>query len=207
MHRHPTSTALAAVALVLAAATSTVPHATAARTTSVPVLVIGDSITYYAAPALHERRPRWIVDADRAREVGTLPWRISVDLVRYGVPRHVVIALGTNESAGWRRADYSAALSMLPRSSEVFFVTTYRDPAVFGQWRADIQERYSSWMRAIARDRADVRLINWRRDVLADPSLLVDGVHASHPAGIQRWVDLVEATVAHDCPCKGTPLL
>jgi hypothetical protein len=32
-------------------------------------------------------------------------------------------------------------------------------------------------------------------------------VHASHPAGIQRWVDLVEATVAHDCPCKGTPLL
>ena len=68
-----------------------------------------------------------------------------------------MIAPGTNESPGWSRADYVASVGMVPRSTEVFFVRTYRRPEVFGQERAS-----------------------------------------------QHWVDIVEASVAHDCPCPGT---
>ena len=202
--------AVAAVALGLSAV-ATVAPATPAHARSapkgIPVLLIGDSLTHYAAPTLLERRPKWKVDAIGGRKVETLPRRIRDDLATYGVPRHLVIALGTNESPGWTRADYAAAVDMVPRSTEVFFITTYRDPAVFGQDRADIQETYSSWMRSISKYRDNVSFINWRGHVKRNPALLRDGVHATDPEGIRYWVDLVEASIAHNCPCEGTALL
>lgn len=176
--------ALVVAALLLGALPA--PPAHAAR---VYAIVIGDSITCRAQDELATMRPAWVVDCEGGRKVGTLRYRIRANLREHGTPANIVLALGTNESAGWTRADYAAAVDMLPRTTHVLFVTTYRDPAFFPD-RARIQVTYSWWMRQVDRARANVSVVKWRAAALAGTALLPDGVHPDDPSQL-LWAAMV----------------
>ncbi len=184
----------AVAALVALLATLTLGGAPALAANRVHVLVIGDSITRFGEPYLAAARPRWVVDGVPGRPVSALPRRLRADLATYGVPQHLVIALGQNPRPGWTKGDYRDAARSVPGTTQVYFVTTYRDPAVFGQEAADQQETYSRWMRQIARNRSNVHLMDWRALVLDGTAVLLDGSHPDEPSR-QVWADLVVRTI------------
>ena len=186
------SASLVATIVLLAGVASAAPVQAASRPDAI---IIGDSLTYRGTPDLLARQPSWVVDAMRGRRVGALPRRIKVDVAAHGIPRNLVLALGQNPTAGWTRADYAAATRLVPSRTQVFFVTTYRDPAVFGQPAADQQKTYSRWMRSIAAHRANVHVLDWRRLVLDGSAVLVDGSHPDEPSR-QVWADLIVDGVA-----------
>jgi len=107
----------------------------------------------------------------RGRKVATLPERL-------------VLALGQNESEGWTRNDYRAAVNSVPDSTAVLMVDTYRDPAFFGEERAATQARYSRWMARLAMTQPNVEVVAWRGAVLDGTVVLPDGSHPDE-AGAQ----------------------
>jgi hypothetical protein len=194
-----TALRLAAGMALIAGLTLTPTTADAAQhrtTTWVNTIVIGDSITFQGTPFLLAQKPTWIVDGVNGREVGVLKHRIRVDVAEHGTPHRLIIALGQNISPDWTKADYEAATELVPASTEIYFISTYRDPAVFGQEAADTEERYTSWMRQIAADRPHTHMIPWRARVIDGSVQLVDGSHPTDPEGRQYWADLVVARVA-----------
>ena len=120
---------LAAGMALIAGLTLTPTTADAAqhRTARVNTLVIGDSITVQGSPYLLAQKPTWVVDAVNGREVGVLKHRIRVDLAEHGTPHRLIIALGQNISPDWTKADYQAATELVPASTEIYFISTYRD--------------------------------------------------------------------------------
>lgn len=158
--------------------------------------VFGDSITFEGASALQALRPAWSINGVRGRQA-----RVYHRLARnyravHGrPPRRLVIALGTNEVGATRRL-YRDAVAELPRHATVVLVSTYRDPAVFGEDRAKTMAVITRWMKRVASTRARTCVAPWRAAVMRDPSLLRDGVHAS-AQGVEVWAGLVSATVAH----------
>lgn len=176
--------------------TPTTADAAQGKTTWVNTIVIGDSITVMGTPYLLAQKPTWIVDAVNGREVGVLKHRIRVDLVADGTPRRLIIALGQNISPDWTKADYEAATELVPASTEIYFISTYRDPDIFGQEAADTEATYTGWMRQIAAHRPRTHMIPWRARVLDGSVQLVDGSHPTDPEGRQYWANLVVARVA-----------
>lgn len=159
-------------------------------------IAIGDSITVQGSPYLLEQKPTWIIDAANGRHVGVLKHRIRVDVAANGTPHRLIIALGQNPTRGWTKADYEAATELVPASTTIYFISTYRDPAYFGQKAADTEAKYSRWMRKIAAARPRTHMIPWRARVLDGSVQLVDGSHPTDPEGRQYWADLVVARVA-----------
>ena len=174
--------------------TPTTADAALHRTTRVNTIVVGDSITVQGSPYL--QKPTWIVDAANGRDVAVLKHRIRVDVAEHGTPRRLIIALGQNISPDWTKADYRAATELVPASTEIYFISTYRDPIAFGQEDADTEATYTSWMREIAAERPHTHMIPWRARVIAGKVQLVDGSHPVAPDGQQYWADLVVARVA-----------
>lgn len=164
------------------------------------VYVVGDSIAAGARFELWRRHPDWVVDARPGRPVERLPRLVDRIVGANPSPRVVVLALGTNASAGWDRSDYAAAVDAFPPSTWVHLVTPYRDPRLWGrdrrwdQW-AEHTGVHAAWMREVADSRPHVAVIRWRRMVQHRPLLLHDGTHPNR-RGKRRWADLVAGTVA-----------
>ena len=193
-----TALRLAAGMALIAGLTLTPTTADAAhhKTTWVNTIVIGDSITVQGTPYLLAQKPTWIVDGANGRDVGVLKHRIRVDVAEHGTPHRLIIALGQNITADWTKADYEAATELVPASTEIYFISTYRDPVAFGQEAADTEATYTGWMREIAAERPHTHMIPWRARVIAGKVQLVDGSHPVDPDGRQYWADLVVARVA-----------
>ena len=187
------SAALALVAAVLPAPLEA--HAAADRTKHVNTVVIGDSITAMGKPYLHDLRPTWVIDGKFGRDVTALPHGIKRHLAHDGTPHRLVIALGQNADTDWTKADYRHATQLVPAPTEVYFISTYRDPAVFGQAAADTEATYSMWMRQIASKRPNTYMIRWRRAVIHGDVQLADGSHPTTPDGTTYWANLVLDTV------------
>jgi hypothetical protein len=189
---------LAVVAILLALG-MTSPACAAKRTDvdlEVPVsgvAMFGDSMTVGAKPILDARYPSWSIDAKWGRGVTQLPSRINLWLsLHENPPAIAIIALGTNEEAGWDKADYQAALRMFPYNTRVVFVNTYR-PAIPAPGDGSL---YSAWMRDLAAKRPMTTVADWRGAAIANPSYVSeDQKHQSQPEGATAWANLVISAV------------
>ena len=158
------------------------------------VVLFGDSLSARARGKLRLLHPDWRLSAVRGRNVRRLPDLVAQHLDEHGAPGTLVVALGTNPDADWSRDSYRGVVQLLPAGTKVVFVTTYRDPEVFGVERSDMLRRYSRWMRQIAAERPGTCLVPWRSRVIRRPHLMVDGVHAT-PRGERVWTRLVSQGV------------
>ena len=156
-------------------------------------LLVGDSLSWRGADELAGLRPRWRRDGGPGRRVTQLPSRVRRYLTARGAPETLVVALGTNPQAVWRKRDYVAAVALVPAETRVLFVTPYRDPASSSAWAVARLEAYDRWMREIAADRPRSCLADWRALVASRPGLLVDGTHQS-PGGEATWAELVSSS-------------
>jgi hypothetical protein len=159
------------------------------------VFVVGDSMVYEA------RLPKsWEVSAVPGRDVSTLPYYIRDRTANRSRLRTVVIALGTNASAGWNRESYTAAIARLPRKTRVVFVSTFRDPVIFSRsavpyrQQAWVQSFYSMWMGKIAAKRKYTCVVPWRQYVTKNSTAVHDGVHPS-PYGMRAYVKMLTKAV------------
>jgi hypothetical protein len=198
MNRDPIARALAAIALVGVVAALGAIISLAARTDACAAmpqtLVIGDSLTWRGADKLAALHPDWTIDGVRGRSIWSLQPVLRDHIAAEGMPSTLVIALGTNDGDGtWTRADFYRVLTYVAPSTRVVFVTTYRDPVIYGAAETQRTGRVSSWMRAIAVDRPATSVAYWRGEVIADPSLLIDGVHETDPVGEDVWAGTVSA--------------
>lgn len=204
-----TRAALRAVLLVVAALAicmAATPPSDAARTDGI---MVGDSITFMGKPLLQELRPDWKINGDPGRPVTAAPDVIRHMLAKYGTPKRLIIALGQNNARAWRwtKADYRDLVRMVPETTHVFFVTTWKDANLKGEAKAAVQGKYSSWMRNIAASQPNVDVIEWRnacRDTV-DPTtgnstLLEDGSHPTDPDGRTTWANLISQTVSEKDP-------
>lgn len=165
------------------------PAEAACRPTNGQVIMFGDSMTVGAKSTLQAIRPKWRIDAKWGRGVSQLPVRMDLWLRSHpGRPRLVIIALGTNEEAGWTRAHYVRSMNKFPIGTRFVFVNTYR-PGAAAAGLSDGRV-YSQWMRDIDLARPGVTIANWRKFAMADPRLIRDGTHQSS-AGIKVWVKQV----------------
>lgn len=164
-----------------------------------PVIVLGDSLTYRGEDKLHARRPAWVVDGVRGRNVTTLLPLMRQHLRATPRPRAVVVALGTNGSRRWTMDHYRRAARMVPRGTDVVFVTPYRavlrQPTRPGVAPIDVN-RYGRWMQRVAKAAPARRCVApWAHVARRKPWLLTDGVHQIDPAGESAWARLVVAAV------------
>lgn len=158
-------------------------------------VMVGDSLTFLGEPFLRDRGVRWRIDGVGGRNVGEAPEVIRANLRSYGIPRTLVVALGTNLTRAWGRGDYRDLVRMVPGKSRVFFVTTWRDHERWGWEAANQQAAYTRMMKGVARWQPNVHLIPWRAEVLAHPWLVRDGTHPRNPDGLRRWAWLVDKSV------------
>ncbi|WP_182379121.1 SGNH/GDSL hydrolase family protein [Nocardioides sp. WS12] len=196
------------VALLLAGLLVLMPSApaqagvTCPRTSST-VVVFGDSMTVGATPLLNRVQPAWSIDAFWGRGVLQLPRQIDRWLAGHRLPPKVaVIALGTNEQAGWTRAHYVHAIRKFPISTRIVFVNTYR-PGAAAAGLSDGRE-YSRWMVEIAQSptmKHVVTVANWRRIAINDPAMIRDGTHQSEK-GLRYWTAAVTSTATRASDAK-----
>jgi hypothetical protein len=170
--------------------------------------MIGDSTTYRVARELREAEPDWYLDYHWGRSIAALPAHIRSYLRKDPDPSNFVMALGTNQThhPEWSERRLRRAIGQLPRSTNVFLVMVVRA----GRFQASkdrLLRRYNGYSRDLARSRPHTYVINWRKRVLADPtldpvtgisSLLEDGTHQTggphgiRPGpGVRTYVDLV----------------
>lgn len=161
--------------------------------------VLGDSIAELGTDELLRRRPRWTINALGGRRVTALPALIRNLRAADQRPYRVVIELGSNQSAGWRKSDYRSAIAQLPRSTRVLLVTPYKAPG--GHWArrgVTATERYAQWMQQLARQRPHTCVVPWRARASAHPEWLRDGLHPNEDS-LGTWADLIMAT---DSACR-----
>ena len=166
-------------------------------------LLVGDSLSWRGSDELARLRPRWVLDAVPGRPVTQLASRVRRHLAARGTPETLVVALGTNPRASWRKRDYVAAVALLPTETRVLFVTPYRDPANSSRWAVARLDAYDRWMREITATRPGTCLADWRALASTRPELLVDGTHQS-PRGEASWAELV-STSWEACPAAEPP--
>ena len=153
-------------------------------------LVIGDSLTYRGQDNLFTLRPDWLIDGVPQRRISTLPDILRDAIAAEGVPETLVIALGTNSNDLWTKQSFLDVLALLPPSTSVIFVTTYRDPNLY-PLAADRMRRLSVWMKQIKAERPRTDVADWRAAAIHYPWLLEDGVHQTDPQGQEHWAALV----------------
>lgn len=157
------------------------------------VVVFGDSMTVNARDALPAD---WGIDAAWGRGVLQLTARIKAWRGEYDFrPKVAVFALGTNEQAGWGKASYEYAASLLPAGTPVVFVNTWRPNAGIGTPQDGAL--YSGWMAEIAAERPRTAVADWRSAASANPALMYDNLHQTRPEGVTVWAGLVTAAVEH----------
>ena len=161
--------------------------------------MVGDSITWHGLDWLRKRGVTWEVSAIAGRDVSCLPYYIAERMLHETPPTMVVIALGTNATSGWYEEDYQAAVDLLPATTRVTFVTTYRDPEIWHNGldyrrRAIIQQHYSTFMHNIAAKRKGTGIAEWRNYISIRPNLLRDGVHPTED-GKRAWSYIVSEAV------------
>jgi hypothetical protein len=170
--------------------------------------VVGDSTTYRVAGLLREKVPDWYLDYHWGRSVKALPQHIKRYLKKDPDPSNFVMALGTNwcHDPEWSAARLRRAIGQLPRDTNVFLLTVVRA----GAFQADkdrILRLYNGYSKDLARTRPHTYIVDWRKVVLADPtldretglsSLLEDGTHQTGSPhgdtkgpGQRTYVDLV----------------
>jgi hypothetical protein len=165
------------------------------------VYVIGDSITAGASARLHALHPTWQINGVIGRNVHTLPTMLQYRLTNGPHLSKVVLALGTNADAAWTEADFARVARMVPSSTKVIFVSTFRNPKSWPATmpyyeRAAIQGPYSHWMNHVASGRAHTCVVPWRQWATKHPQMLSDGTHPTSPAKVV-WAHLVSTTVTH----------
>lgn len=157
--------------------------------------VLGDSISAEAAP-LRARRDMWTVNAVHGRPVAALDELVANVTAVDRRPFRVVIELGSNQSRGWTKQDYAAAIARLPASTRVLLVEPDKAPGTrWGAAGVRATAAYARWMRAIARSRPHTCVVPWRRAAAAHPDWLRDGLHPTEEH-YADWVDLVLQTDA-----------
>ncbi len=170
--------------------------------------MVGDSTTYRIAPDLHELEPDWYLDYQRGRSIRTLPSHIDAYLKHNPLPANFIMALGTNRchDPEWSEARLRRAIAKLPSRTNVFLVMVVRAGEFQADKDAELRE-YNRYSRDLAKDRPNTYIIDWRRAVLADPtlnpvtgvsSLLEDGTHETggphadrRGPGVKTYIDLV----------------
>lgn len=151
--------------------------------------------------------------------VSTLKDRLRAHIADVGVPRRLIIELGTNTDPAWTKQDYLDAVKMVPRSTQVLMVTPYDPPNHTGDWsRGTYASRrtywYARWMNQIARERPNVCVVPWRGTVLKHPNYLwwapgstpknADAGGGVHPTayGERVWARLIDRAM-HAPRCQG----
>jgi hypothetical protein len=170
--------------------------------------MVGDSTTYRIAPDLQALKPDWYLDYQRGRSIRTLPSHIDAYLKHNALPANFIMALGTNRchDPDWSEARLRHAIAKLPSRTNVFLVMVVRAGRFQADKDAELRE-YNRYARDLARDRPNTYVIDWRRTVLADPtlnpvtgvsSLLEDGTHETggprgerRGPGVKTYIDLV----------------
>lgn len=148
------------------------------------VYVTGDSIAYWAAPIIEERRPGWYIEGVPGRQVQTLSTQVEQILAADPRPRAIIVELGTNTA---EFEDYEAlyreALAPVPAGTKVVLVTPYKDPDKFGRdttWPS-ARKSYHQYYAARAMNRLaraeGVCVARWRYMAHRNPELLHDGIH------------------------------
>jgi hypothetical protein len=181
---------LGRVAMVVLVGALAVPTPVQAGHTRRVTLVIGDSITYRSTPQLREIRPSFVIQGVPGSNANSLESRLQAYLDQHRAPDRVVVALGSNgfhttESSYWR------AVKLLPSSTVVGLVTAWRNPAIWGRARSMIVWHNTQFMFDVAHTRPNTCTIGWRRVVVANPRLLVDGLHPTVPRGERVWARTV----------------
>lgn len=163
--------------------------------------VVGDSLTVDGRPYLLALHPSWEIQGLRGRNVDCLPMMVS-ERLKHGPLDRLVIALGTNAVPGWGEADYQAVVDMVPASTSVVFVNTYRDPSLWPnteaqpyRTRAGVQWHYSRDLADVVASRPATCLVNWRGYAQAHPGLLLDGTHP-RPRARAAWARMVSRAAA-----------
>lgn len=155
------------------------------------VYMVGDSITALGVDDLAE--PSWTVNGKPGRLVSTLPF-----FLRGHAEQTVVIALGTNAAPGWTEASYRKAIALLPASTRVVLVTTYRDPAYnrSPDYKHDPAHSlaYTQAMIRIAQTRPHTCVVPWRYWARHHNGMLTEGTHPN-AAGQKVWASMVKKAV------------
>ena len=168
---------------VCVAGTAAVPRVTR------NVAVIGDSITWRGTNELATLRPDWVIDGSSGRQVDALDERLGAFRAAHGDPGGVVLALGTNARSGFTEEAFRSEVDTVPAGTPVLLVTPYR--ASGGTGRPQLMDDYAAWMHSLAETRPLTCVADWRAAVLADPTLLVDGVHPTS-IGEVAWAELID---------------
>ncbi|HCB04114.1 MAG TPA: hypothetical protein PLZ93_03665 [Nocardioides sp.] len=205
----------ALVAVLISVLVSLTPSASAGTTgRSVPppslsgTFIIGDSTLFRVAPRLKVVEPDWHIDHQRGRPVSALRQRMAKYLRINPHPANFVMALGTNRChfPEWSAARLRRAIAQVPAQTNVFLVMVVRAGSY--QRDKDVTLRlYNRYSRHLAQTRPNTYIINWRRTVLADPTLdpvtgeselLVDGTHQTGDThgqppgpGVDTYVNLI----------------
>ena len=152
--------------------------------TGARVYLTGDSITYWSAPIIGDRRPGWFIEGVPGRQVQTLALQVEQILAGDPHPRAIIVALGTNtEKFEDYEALYRDALAPVPAGTKVVLVAPYRNPEKFGagtDWPAN-RKAYHQYYAARAMNTLaqaeGVCVAHWRYTVSRNPDLLHDGIH------------------------------
>jgi hypothetical protein len=160
--------------------------------------LLGDSIGAYARAAVEERRPGWVVNAVHGRPVSELPLLVKNLRKVDKRPARVVIELGSNQVAGWSKADYEEAIRRLPASTRVLLVTPFKASWRWGRTAARTTAAYARWMNQIAARRPHTCVVPWRRAARSHPGWLRDGLHPKR-AYFEKWADIL---VTADDACR-----
>lgn len=140
--------------------------------------VAGDSLTQWGSPELAAMKPSWSINGVAGRRVEDLPRLIRGILAVDAHPRLVVVALGSNPSAGWTRGDYARAVARLPASTRVEYVTTYIAPWSHKAPSSKVvTRRYAAWMDQLAQARPHTCAAPWAVVASRHQSWLIDGLH------------------------------
>ena len=153
-----------------------------AESSSGGVLMVGDSVTWRGNDELARLWPALTVDAEPARRPTELAARLDAVRAKHGPPAGLVVELGTNPAAGFRRRDLAAAVRSLPTGTPVMLVLPYvevsSDPVVVSSW----SQRFVGWMRSVAGGRPHTCVADWPAHVRSHRGLLQDGIHPRNDA-------------------------
>lgn len=136
--------------------------------------IYGDSITWQSRTHLKRTLPgREAVDAHWGRNTQHGVNALLKDLRRYGAPKTVVIALGTNDMVNVPAFEVQVArvIRILPRKTRIVWVNTY----------SDANPAYNAINRVIRAHSPRVTPVSWasRNAPVGDSPLLMDGLHVN----------------------------
>ena len=166
-----------------------------ARAAARTVLVVGDSLAVGTEPFLDSmlpfRRVEWNAVSGRTTPEGIVALRAELRTV---TPQTLVISLGTNDgpSPARFRNRIHRLLEAAPRGACVVWLTVIRAK------RKGPYAGLNATLRAEARSRRNLVLVDWERAVASGHVALPDGVHPD-AAGFRYRSRLIAAAVHRGC--------